>query len=78
VLGVGTAASALAISAAKANGDDALARRLEASARSVMALGVASQVAHAPFAEAIRFEARWHPVSARAADRPGEAGARAP
>jgi hypothetical protein len=63
VLGIGTAASALAISAAKANGDSALARRLEASAARVLSLGVAREVAHAPFAEAIRFEARWHPVA---------------
>ncbi|MCA2979044.1 MAG: hypothetical protein INH41_28695 [Myxococcaceae bacterium] len=78
LLGIGTAASALAISAARANGDDALARRLEASARSVMALGVASEVAHAPFAEAIRFEARWHAVAAPEADRPRSAGAGEP
>ncbi|MCU0699115.1 MAG: hypothetical protein MUC96_21630 [Myxococcaceae bacterium] len=66
VLGIGTAASALAISAAKANGDGVLAKRLEASAEAVMSLGVGSDVVHAPFAEAIRYEARWRPVAPEA------------
>ncbi|MDX2010283.1 MAG: hypothetical protein SFW67_08840 [Myxococcaceae bacterium] len=70
VLGIGTAASALAISAAKANGDGALARRLEASADAVLSLGVGSDVAHVPFAEAIRYEARWHPVASALEAKP--------
>ncbi len=60
VLGIGTAASALAISAARAQGDVALAQRLEVSADRVLSLGVAAAVAEAPFAQAIRFEGRWH------------------
>jgi hypothetical protein len=56
-------ASAIAISAAKANGDGALAKQLEASADRVLSLGVGSDVVHVPFAEAIRFEARWRPVA---------------
>lgn len=63
VLGIGVSASALAISAAKANGDGALAKQLEASADRVLSLGVGSDVVHVPFAEAIRFEARWRPVA---------------
>jgi hypothetical protein len=63
VLGIGVSASALAISAAKANGDAALATQLEASADRVLSLGVGSDVVHVPFAEAIRFEARWRPVA---------------
>lgn len=66
VLGIGTAASALAISAAKANGDAGTARQLERSAETVMSLGVGGAVVHAAFAEAIRFEGRWHAVAAAA------------
>lgn len=64
VFGIGTAASALAISAAKANGDAATARQLERSAETVTSLGVGGSVVHAAFAEAIRFEGRWHAVTA--------------
>lgn len=64
VFGIGTAASALAISAAKANGDAATARKLERSAETVTSLGVGGSVVHAAFAEAIRFEGRWHAVTA--------------
>ncbi|MDP1919440.1 MAG: hypothetical protein Q8L14_24530 [Myxococcales bacterium] len=63
VFGIGAAASALAISAAKAQGDGALARQLERSAEQVMSLGVGSAVAHQAFAEAIRFEGQWHPLA---------------
>lgn len=62
VFGVGVAASALAISAAKAQGDAAMASRLEASADRVRAFGVGSAVAQQAFAEAIRFEGLWHPL----------------
>lgn len=61
VLGIGVAASALGISAAKAQGDTALAHQLEVSAARVKSLGVGSAVASATFASAIEFEARWHP-----------------
>lgn len=66
VFGIGAAASALAISAAKAQGDGSLARQLQASADQVLALGIGSTVAHQAFAEAIRFEGAWHPVAAQA------------
>ncbi|MBL9039933.1 MAG: hypothetical protein JNG84_15550 [Archangium sp.] len=59
VFGVGTAASALAISAARANGDLSRARRLETAADQVLALGVASSEASSTLALAIRFEATW-------------------
>ncbi len=68
ILGIGTAASALAISAAKAQGDARLAHRLEKSAATVEGLGVGAAMAHASFAEAIRFEGRWHPMAAAPAD----------
>ena len=59
VRGVGTAASALAIAAARRMGDDTLALRLEASAASVMALAAADPAitasSHTKIAEAIRY-----------------------
>lgn len=66
VFGIGTAASALAISAAKANGDSVTARQLERSAETVTSLGVGGSVVHAAFAEAIRFEGRWHGLTVAA------------
>lgn len=63
VFGIGAAASALGISAAKAQGDGVLARQLQASADQVLALGIGSAVAHQAFAEAIRFEGTWHPLA---------------
>jgi len=63
VFGVGTAASALAISAAKAQGDGRLARRLQDSAARVLSLGIGGDVAHQAFAEAIDFEGQWHPLA---------------
>lgn len=63
VLGIGVAASALGLSAAKAQGEAGLARRLERSADRVSSLGVGDAVMHATYADAIRFEARWRPVT---------------
>lgn len=63
VFGIGAAASALGISAARAQGEEALAQQLEASAEKVLSLGVGMGVERQAFAEAIRFEARWHPVA---------------
>lgn len=60
VLGIGASASALGISAARAQGDEALAKELEASADRVISLGVGLGVERQAFAQAIRFEARWH------------------
>lgn len=59
VLGVGAAASALAISAAKSQGDGALAAQLEASQEAAMAL-VGGKAARGVLPEAIAFEGRWH------------------
>jgi type II secretory pathway pseudopilin PulG len=64
VRGIGAAASALAISAARAVGDAALAERLEASA--ALAQQALRTVASGTLAEAIRYQARWQPVLARA------------
>ncbi|MBL8917972.1 MAG: hypothetical protein JNJ54_03855 [Myxococcaceae bacterium] len=66
VLGIGVAASALGISAARAQGEEALAKELEASADQVISFGVGLGIEKQAFAQAIRFEARWHPVSASA------------
>ena len=59
VLGVGAAASAFAISAAKSQGDVALAAQLEASQEAAMAL-VGGKAARGVLPEAITFEGRWH------------------
>lgn len=60
VMGIGTAASAFALSAAKAQGDLALAAQLEAGAQAVMATGVGGAAAESVLAQAISFEGRWH------------------
>lgn len=60
VWGIGTAASAFAVSAAKAQGDLALAAQLEASASAVRALGVGGDAAEGLLPQAIMFEGRWH------------------
>ena len=60
IMGIGTAASALSISAARAQGDEAFASTLEASAAQVMALGVAGGVPTMMLADAISFEGHWH------------------
>ena len=62
VFGIGSEASALAISGAKAQGDGVLAHQLQRSADQVLSLGIGSAVAHQAFAEAIAFEGTWHPV----------------
>lgn len=59
VFGVGAAASAFAISAAKSQGDGALAAQLEASQAAAMAL-VGGEGARGVLPEAIAFEGRWH------------------
>lgn len=60
VMGIGAAASAFAISAAKAQGDEGLAAQLEGAAETVKAMGVGGAAAKTVLAEAIAFEARWH------------------
>ena len=59
VMGIGTAASALAIAAARAQGDDGLAAQLETSADAVGML--AGPLVQAQLPQAIRFQARWQP-----------------
>ena len=59
VLGIGTAASAFAIAAAKAQGDVLLAGELEASAAAVMMTGVGGDMAKGALSQAISFEGRW-------------------
>jgi len=75
ILGIGTAASAFGIAAAKTQGDTALAAQLEASASAVLAIGAGGEVAKGVLAQAISFEARWHlPPSPRGGEGRGEGG----
>jgi hypothetical protein len=71
-MGVGVAASALAISAARAQGDTLLAAQLESSADAVGAL--AGPLAQVQLAQAIRYEARWQPRLVQSA--PADASAK--
>ncbi len=64
VLGIGTAASAFALAAAKAQGDVLLGAQLEASASTVLATGVGGAAAQTVLAQAISFQGRWQPVLA--------------
>lgn len=59
IFGIGTAASALAIGAARAVGDRLLAEQLQASAQLVLGTGLGGDAAHGLLAEAIAFEGRW-------------------
>lgn len=61
VFGIGTAASAFGIAAAKAQGEVALAAQFEASASAVMMTGVGGEVAKSVLAQAISFQGRWQP-----------------
>lgn len=61
VLGIGTAASAFGIAAAKAQGDVVLAGQLEASQSAVLLTGVGGEVAKSVLAQAISFQGRWQP-----------------
>lgn len=61
IFGIGTAASAFGIAAAKAQGDVALAGQFEASASAVMMTGVGGEVAQSVLAQAISFQGRWQP-----------------
>lgn len=58
VLGIGVSASALGISAARAQGDEALAAQLERSQAIALATGAGGGVEHSTLAEAIAFQAR--------------------
>jgi hypothetical protein len=59
--GVGAAASAFGIAAARAQGDAALALQLESSAELVLAAGVGGPAAQTVLAQAIRFQAHTQP-----------------
>lgn len=59
ILGIGTAASAFAIAAAKSQGDELLAAQLEASAGAVMATGAGGKAAEGILPAAIQFQGRW-------------------
>ena len=60
ILGIGVAASGLAIAAARSQKDDMLAQELETSAGWATTLSrSAARAAQAPLAQAIRFQARW-------------------
>lgn len=59
ILGIGVAASALGIAAARAQGDEALAGQLEVSANAVGLL--AGPLVTMQLPQAIRFQARWQP-----------------
>ncbi|MEW6432126.1 MAG: hypothetical protein AB1730_11525 [Myxococcota bacterium] len=61
LLGVGAAASAFGIAAARAQGDAALAAQLESSADFVLATGAGGSAATTLLAQAIRFQARTQP-----------------
>lgn len=60
LFGVGTAASALAVSAARSQGDLALATQLEANQQTALASGAGGAAAKSVLAEAIQFEGHWH------------------
>lgn len=62
ILGIGAAASAFGIAAAKAQGDAVLGAELELGADLVLATGAGGAAARTTLAEAIRFEARWQPT----------------
>lgn len=59
ILGIGTAASAFAIAAAKSQGDTLLASQLEAGANLLISTGVGGAAAQSVLAEAIRFQGQW-------------------
>lgn len=61
IMGIGAAASAFGLAAARAQGDTLLATQLEASEDFVLATGAGGPAAHSTLAEAIRFEAHWQP-----------------
>lgn len=63
VFGVGAAASAFALAAAKAQGDVVLAAQLSANKTAVMATGVGGEAAKTVLAEAISFQGQWQPVT---------------
>jgi hypothetical protein len=59
IVGIGTAASAFGIAAAKAQGDALLAAQLEGAADLLLATGVGGKATHSMLSESIHFEARW-------------------
>lgn len=63
VFGIGAAASALALSAAKAQGDAVLAGQLESSASVALMSGVGGTASTDILAQAILFQGRWQPMT---------------
>jgi hypothetical protein len=61
IMGIGTAASAFALAAAKAQGDLALAAQLEANQTALLSAGVGGELTHSVLAEAIAFQGKWQP-----------------
>ncbi|MBL8917100.1 MAG: hypothetical protein JNM17_40720 [Archangium sp.] len=64
IMGIGTAASAFALAAAKAQGDVLLAGQLEANETALLSTGIGGEMAHLALAEAIAFQGTWQPVGA--------------
>lgn len=62
IMGIGAAASAFGLAAARAQGDTLLAAQLEASEDFVLGTGAGGAATHSTLAEAIRFEAHWQPT----------------
>lgn len=62
VFGIGTAASAFALAAARSQGDTALAAQLEASANAALASGVGGEATRSQLATAIAFQGKWQPA----------------
>lgn len=65
VFGIGTAASAFALAAARAQGDVALAAELEANASVAISSGIGGDAARSVLAQAIAFQGRWQPALVR-------------
>lgn len=59
IMGIGTAASAFALAAARSQGDVALAAQLEANQTALLSTGVGGELAHIVLAEAIAFQGKW-------------------
>ena len=62
IMGIGAAASAFGVSAAKATGDFPLATQLEANKAAVLSTGAGGSAAQTILAQAISFQAAWQPV----------------
>ncbi len=61
IAGVGAAASAFGVAAARAQGDEVFAAQLQAGEDVLLATGAGGAAAHSVLAEAIRLAGRWQP-----------------